>query len=289
MNYKTKGVIDMLKRNNINMFRGGVERKAALYKRFARSYYARKNYAFTLAEVLITLGIIGVVAAMVIPTLISNIQGAVFRSKFKKAVAVLNQAVKMNKANYGWDFADISGGDFDINDNPEIKRSRYALFNGSLQGLSVFDEAPSYVSSDSGNLRHVAAAAGVNYYDRDGGAIQTLDGMTVAFVRFYSWGCHKEAGQSTLEFVKGYYNSSCIAYIDVNGEAGPNRETVCDGTSQASGNWSGSNAIGWVTLDASVPCKVTSKTIGDQFPVLFHDDVVEPASNAAAAVLGSTK
>ena len=33
-----------------------------------------KNSAFTLAEVLITLGIIGVVAAMTIPTLISKYQ-----------------------------------------------------------------------------------------------------------------------------------------------------------------------------------------------------------------------
>ena len=41
--------------------------------------------AFTLAEVLITLGIIGVVAAMTIPTLISNTNGAQFKTGFKKA------------------------------------------------------------------------------------------------------------------------------------------------------------------------------------------------------------
>ena len=35
-----------------------------------------KRFGFTLAEVLITLGIIGVVAAMTIPTLISNTNGA---------------------------------------------------------------------------------------------------------------------------------------------------------------------------------------------------------------------
>lgn len=39
---------------------------------------------FTLAEVLITLGIIGVVAAITIPTLIANTRSQQYRSKFKK-------------------------------------------------------------------------------------------------------------------------------------------------------------------------------------------------------------
>ena len=50
-----------------------------------------KRFGFTLAEVLITLGIIGVVAAMTIPTLISNTNGAKFRSQFKKTLSTLNQ------------------------------------------------------------------------------------------------------------------------------------------------------------------------------------------------------
>ena len=44
-----------------------------------------KFAAFTLAEVLITLGIIGVVAAMTIPNLMANVNGHKFRSQFKKS------------------------------------------------------------------------------------------------------------------------------------------------------------------------------------------------------------
>ena len=47
--------------------------------------------AFTLAEVLITLGIIGVVAAMTLPTLISNYQKRVYVTQLKKSVSVLSQ------------------------------------------------------------------------------------------------------------------------------------------------------------------------------------------------------
>lgn len=42
---------------------------------------------FTLAEVLITLGIIGIVAAMTIPTLLGNTQDAQFKTAYKKAFA----------------------------------------------------------------------------------------------------------------------------------------------------------------------------------------------------------
>lgn len=50
---------------------------------------------FTLAEVLITLGIIGVVAAMVIPSLISSFQKKIYYTKFMKARMVLENGLKL--------------------------------------------------------------------------------------------------------------------------------------------------------------------------------------------------
>ena len=55
------------------------------------------NLGFTLAEVLITLGIIGVVAAMTIPTLMNNIQDQQWKTAYKKAYASAYQA--LNSAN----------------------------------------------------------------------------------------------------------------------------------------------------------------------------------------------
>ena len=54
--------------------------------------------AFTLAEVLITLAIIGVVAALTIPSVISNSQQQEFKTGLRKAVSVLNSAITMNMA-----------------------------------------------------------------------------------------------------------------------------------------------------------------------------------------------
>ena len=57
-----------------------------------------RNKAFTLAEVLITLAIIGVVAALSIPAVISNSQQQEFKTGLRKAVSVLNSAITMNMA-----------------------------------------------------------------------------------------------------------------------------------------------------------------------------------------------
>ena len=51
--------------------------------------------AFTLAEVLITLGIIGVVAAITIPMLIQNNQAAKLRSQYLKSYSVVSQALRL--------------------------------------------------------------------------------------------------------------------------------------------------------------------------------------------------
>ena len=52
-----------------------------------------ENLGFTLAEVLITLGIIGVVAAITIPTLISNYQKTQYVAQLKKVYAQVNQVL----------------------------------------------------------------------------------------------------------------------------------------------------------------------------------------------------
>lgn len=56
--------------------------------------YMGKN-GFTLAEVLITLGIIGVVAAMTIPTLIANTRAAQLKSRYFKSYSTITQALKL--------------------------------------------------------------------------------------------------------------------------------------------------------------------------------------------------
>lgn len=52
-----------------------------------------EKYAFTLAEVLITLGIIGVVAAMTLPSLVNRTRQKELETAFQKQYSVLQQAI----------------------------------------------------------------------------------------------------------------------------------------------------------------------------------------------------
>lgn len=83
------------------------------------NYNSRKFFAFTLAEVLITLTIIGIVAAITIPTILSNIQ--------KK---VLKEEIKNNYSMYAKIFTDIQY-DYTLS-RPAGLTSGYKNYNNEL-------------------------------------------------------------------------------------------------------------------------------------------------------------
>ena len=75
-----------------------------------------KNKAFTLAEVLITLGIIGVVAALTLPLLIGNYKKKVIETRLQRFYSVANNALIASQAeNESWDFWYFESQDTIIN------------------------------------------------------------------------------------------------------------------------------------------------------------------------------
>ena len=85
--------------------------------------------AFTLAEVLITLGIIGVVAALTIPTLIQNHKKHVIEVKLKTFYTIMNQALQKSELDYGdkstWNDAGGSLSYGAIKANPVISDEQF--------------------------------------------------------------------------------------------------------------------------------------------------------------------
>ena len=69
-----------------------------------------KKLGFTLAEVLIPLVIIGVIAAMTVPTLMNNTNAQEFRSALKKAISGTNQALTLHYALEGLSAQDYTTG-----------------------------------------------------------------------------------------------------------------------------------------------------------------------------------
>ena len=88
--------------------------------------FLRRLTAFTLAEVLITLGIIGVVAALTIPTLMANHRKQVVETRLAKFYSTINQAIKTAEADYGdanqWDRLEY-GFNEDEDGNPTTSKA----------------------------------------------------------------------------------------------------------------------------------------------------------------------
>ena len=70
------------------------------------TYGKIKKKGFTLAEILITLTVIGVVAAITVPIIIQKKEEQVFRTGYKKAYAAITQAVAMEYSQENLTFSD---------------------------------------------------------------------------------------------------------------------------------------------------------------------------------------
>lgn len=82
----------------------GLFKKMDLLNFFKNMNKSKKRLAFTLAEVLIVMSIIGIIAEMTIPSLMSNIKKNQFQTQLKKEYAAFNQALLMLGTDSGGDF-----------------------------------------------------------------------------------------------------------------------------------------------------------------------------------------
>ena len=209
---------------------------------------------FTLAEVLITLGIIGVVAAMTMPTLMNSTNGAQYKTAYKKALSVLSQAVVLNVALDDYDMSQT------VAETENDSASLYNMFNNRM--IVVKTEGNAYSASNSTDKVKFGDSANYTLYFNDG--------ITFTFPKNAS-NCTEgnattDAAANGTDAAPGY----CYGVIDVNGEKNPNKVVTCDGTNK---QW---NAGG-------EDCKVSNPT--DMYPVVLYDQTVLPATRAAEAVL----
>jgi len=185
-----------------------------------------RKEAFTLAEVLITIGIIGVVAAITIPNLISNYQKRTWTAQLQKSYAVLNQGFRRMLADDNASllsqtesFASI-GGD-EINSSNGIKYKRCSAYYNDFNSENCKD-----FYSNLSKYFKIADIRNVNYkssylnsktrlnQDYPYTAITLMDGAMIFGHWFYS-----QPSGSTNNQMKGYV---ALFNLDVNGSKGPN-------------------------------------------------------------------
>ena len=105
--------------------------------------FKKRKAAFTLAEVLITLGIIGVVAAMTLPGLMGRYREVVMVNKLKRAYAEIVNAMDMERARLG-------GSDYEA--LFETNMSAAEQFDGILRHLQVVERCASNDSKGCGGI-----------------------------------------------------------------------------------------------------------------------------------------
>ena len=102
---------------------------------------------FTLAEVLITLGVVGVVSALTLPTLINNFRAKALETSFKKADAVLTRAMQTTMFEHGitryYDFGQYCKGNYctdtKASDYADFQATWREQFSGILRDVNVQD------------------------------------------------------------------------------------------------------------------------------------------------------
>ena len=209
-----------------------------------------KRFGFTLAEVLITLGIIGVVAAMTMPTLMNQTNGAQYKTAYKKALSAMSQAVVLN----------VALDDYNMADTDNTVAGQYFI--------DIFKNRMNVVKTADGTLGYTVltpdASSGATAANFTGAQNYTLffnDGIAFSFP--------KTAQKCTMDDTKGTFPVACKGIIDVNGQKAPNKVVKCDSGKRGG---TGANA-----------CQVTNPT--DIYPIIFYDQTILPNSDAARAVL----
>lgn len=212
-----------------------------------------KRFGFTLAEVLITLAIIGVVAAMTMPTLINSTSATQFKTAFKKGLSVLSQAVVMNIALDDYDLS----GTYEHEDDDTL--SVYNIISNRTNATditedSVLDNYTVYINEDDPD--ETTSDDEINY---DSNYIFRFnDGIIFSFPQ--------DTDSCTEE-------DPCYGWIDANGIKGPNKAATCT----TSG---GDDELAYCT---------SKVTVNDIFPVKFYDQTFAPASASARAVMYGTE
>jgi prepilin-type N-terminal cleavage/methylation domain-containing protein len=144
---------------------------------------------FTLAEVLITLTIIGVVAALTIPGLIASYQKKVVETRIKKFYSVIQQAIKMIEAN-----------------GSTLDATGYGSAGGTDKALKYWEQLSPYIKSTE--VRNTGKGATVGFADGSG---------------MYMWGPSGAAEIVRLGFCPQYRDCKTID------EAKVTFETLADG------------------------------------------------------------
>ena len=256
---------------------------------------------FTLAEVLITLMIIGVVAALTIPSVISNYQQQEFKTGLKKAVSVLNAAIQANiaiegetpyenrdlfsylqrhmsilkKNKIGHCYSSGTGSAIELNDD---LGSCYQMQGAEWQGNNVFytTDGMRFEISEEYNRNNAK-----HFYLHETGIDASQGKKLLLKETNYTYSDIKNSGAcgsyGLASNPNNTLNTPCIIMVDVNGDKKPNPPEIFSSGKSALNSFG--NEYVYVTanqsFDYSYPSP-TDKKLSDIFTIMITDEKAIP-------------
>ena len=216
-----------------------------------------KKNGFTLAEVLITLAIIGVVAMMTLPALMTNTAEQQAKTALKKGVSTLTDAAQMNATVKGFDYGAITSTDTADEDAPSL----WNLFSTQL--------AVDWAKTGAGDKGKIKGTSD----DSSNYTIFLRDGSSIHFRKSDT---SKTKDANTIEG-DGLPHGIQIIF-DTNGTKGPNVLSNCTGeATDAAEDSTGAD-----------DCKDKSQRVfKDQYGLRLRNSTVVPNGAAARYIFGN--
>ena len=249
---------------------------------------------FTLAEVLITLAIIGIVAALTIPSVISNYQQQEFKTGLKKAVSVLNEAIQMNITQEGetpYENDDLFS---------YLQRHMNILKTGGYSVCYGSDGTIVSGKNEDKNYRNCLQGGDTGSSFQNNRVFYTTDGMRFEVIR-YSHSrstrpifLHESGLDASLsKEIGGVYfgkcgsyglannpnntlNTPCVIMVDVNGDKKPNPAQPLI-TDLINAQYKDGQIQAWANVDFEYTYpSPTDKKLQDVFNILITDEKAIP-------------
>ena len=207
-----------------------------------------KKRGFTLAEVLITLGIVGVVAALTAPALIMSSRNEANAARLSVVVSNLENAFQTAIAQEGadnlygtslWDFKDKLTADCGTKEKPATEEEKeknkgtiaqfvgrlgqYMILNGYVESDDkYYGSIPVHPMSESGGTGTTSIINDSRFWGQGQMfALETKNGAAI-FIRAYRRTGLAEAKAEAIAVGSSYYTNAADIVIDVNGKNAPN-------------------------------------------------------------------
>ena len=163
----------------------------------------RQSLGFTLAEVLITLVIIGVIAAMTVPTIVANSQEQAIRSSLKKNASVLQQVLHKYYMDMGEQL------------RPQTYETTHSLKPALIKYFNVMYDCG--LGNDDVNTACVPNQANASFDNKNNMAYMTYNGKSKIAMEPFDDG-QFVLMDGTLVLIENYSETKTIYIsVDVNG------------------------------------------------------------------------